>query len=160
MAEAAWKTCGAFNDEKVVRAIFASEIPVVSAVGHEIDVTLADFVADVRAATPTEAAERLVPSSEELLTRLIDLRQRLVASLRSRAAQWPSPLGIAGSASSISPSIGPSPRRDGADRRITMDERSGQLGNCVAAIRGPIGQHDRAPGVAQSARPFCRAVTV
>ena len=75
-----------FNDERVVRAIFASEIPVVSAVGHEIDVTLADFVADVRAATPTEAAERLVPSSEELLTRLSDLRQRLVASLRSRAA--------------------------------------------------------------------------
>ncbi len=75
-----------FNEEQVVRAIFASEIPVVSAVGHEIDVTLADFAADVRVATPTEAAERLVPSSEELLTRLADLRQRLVVSLRSRAA--------------------------------------------------------------------------
>lgn len=76
-----------FNDEKVVRAIFASSIPVVSAVGHEIDVTLADFVADVRAATPTEAAERLVPSSDELASRLVDLRQRLLASLRARAAR-------------------------------------------------------------------------
>jgi exodeoxyribonuclease VII large subunit len=75
-----------FNEERVVRAIFASEIPTVSAVGHEIDVTLADFAADVRAATPTEAAEKLVPSSHDLLTRLSDLRQRLVTSLRSRAA--------------------------------------------------------------------------
>src|SRR5688500_7115056 len=76
-----------FNDEKVVRAIFASSIPVVSAVGHEIDVTLADFVADVRAATRTEAAERLVPSSDALASRLVELRQRLLASLRARAAR-------------------------------------------------------------------------
>ena len=81
-----------FNEEKVVRAIFASEVPVVSAVGHEIDVTLADFVADVRAATPTEAAERLVPSSEECLGKLATLQKRLVASLQSQAmhgrARW------------------------------------------------------------------------
>lgn len=74
-----------FNDEQVVRAIFASEIPVVSAVGHEIDVTLADFVADVRAATPTEAAERLLPSRDEFLARLAELQKRLLTGLRSRA---------------------------------------------------------------------------
>ena len=51
-----------FNEEPVVRAIFASRVPVVSAIGHEIDVTLSDLVADVRALTPTEAAQRVVPA--------------------------------------------------------------------------------------------------
>lgn len=75
-----------FNDEQVVRAIFASRIPVVSAVGHEIDVTLSDLVADVRALTPTEAAELAVPSSEELLQGLHTIRRRLATSLRASAA--------------------------------------------------------------------------
>lgn len=73
-----------FNEEQVVRAIFASEIPVVSAVGHEIDVTLADLVADVRALTPSEAAERIVPSAEEVLQRLHHYQSRLIAALRSQ----------------------------------------------------------------------------
>lgn len=77
----------AFNTEEVVRAIFASKIPVVSAVGHEIDVTLADFVADVRALTPSEAAERLFPSSDELQHRLNVLSRRLVTGLRGRVAR-------------------------------------------------------------------------
>ncbi|HUE73070.1 MAG TPA: exodeoxyribonuclease VII large subunit, partial [Pirellulaceae bacterium] len=73
-----------FNEEKVVRAIFAAEIPVVSAVGHEIDVTLSDLAADVRAATPSEAAERIVPSAEELLLRLAQYQKRLVSALRGQ----------------------------------------------------------------------------
>lgn len=75
-----------FNDEAVVRAIFASRIPVVSAVGHEIDVTLSDLVADLRALTPTEAAELVLPSREDLAGWLKQQQQRLTSSLRSRAA--------------------------------------------------------------------------
>jgi exodeoxyribonuclease VII large subunit len=76
-----------FNEEKVVRAIFASQIPIVSAVGHEIDVTLSDLVADVRALTPTEAAQLVVPSSTEIATILHNLQVRLASSLRGRAAE-------------------------------------------------------------------------
>ena len=66
-----------FNEEPVVRAIAASKIPTVSAVGHEIDVTLADLVADVRALTPSEAAERIVPAADEISARMRAFQQRL-----------------------------------------------------------------------------------
>jgi exodeoxyribonuclease VII large subunit len=76
----------AFNEERVVRAIAASRIPVISAVGHEIDVTLADLVADVRALTPSEAAELVAPAADELVADLRQVQRRLAAGLRSRAA--------------------------------------------------------------------------
>lgn len=74
-----------FNEEAVVRAIHASRIPVVSAIGHEIDVTLADLVADVRALTPSEAAERVVPARDEVAATLDSSRQRLARALCGRA---------------------------------------------------------------------------
>lgn len=67
----------AFNDEALARAIVASELPVVSGVGHEVDVTIADFAADARAPTPSAAAELLSEDQEELLTQLEHFRQRL-----------------------------------------------------------------------------------
>lgn len=67
----------AFNDEGVARAIFASRVPVVSAVGHEVDYTIADFVADARAPTPSAAAEIVVPEFAVLAAELRDLTQRL-----------------------------------------------------------------------------------
>lgn len=73
-----------FNDEQVVRAIFNCSIPVISAVGHEIDVTLSDLVADRRALTPSEAGEIAVPQESEVRNNLMVLRQRLVALLQAR----------------------------------------------------------------------------
>jgi exodeoxyribonuclease VII large subunit len=78
----------AFNEEVLVRAIVGSRIPVVSAVGHEIDVTLADLAADVRALTPSEAAERVVPSAEDVLALLDGHRKRLAGVLRERCATF------------------------------------------------------------------------
>jgi len=67
----------AFNDEQVARAIYESELPVISAVGHEPDVTISDFVADARASTPSNAAEIAVPDQMELLRRLRGAEERM-----------------------------------------------------------------------------------
>ncbi|MBE3577112.1 MAG: exodeoxyribonuclease VII large subunit [Limnochordales bacterium] len=72
----------AFNDEKLARAIAAYPFPVVSAVGHEIDFTIADFVADQRAPTPSAAAEMVVPDRRELLERVAGLGRRLQLAVR------------------------------------------------------------------------------
>ncbi|MGH7267157.1 MAG: exodeoxyribonuclease VII large subunit, partial [Candidatus Rokuibacteriota bacterium] len=72
----------AFNEEVVARAIAASKIPVVSAVGHEIDVTIADFVADLRAPTPSAAAELLVREKAQLVAQVTSLGERLCRGLR------------------------------------------------------------------------------
>ncbi|MBI3315444.1 MAG: exodeoxyribonuclease VII large subunit [Candidatus Omnitrophica bacterium] len=71
----------AFNEETVARAIFNSRIPVISAVGHEVDFTIADFVADLRAPTPSAAAELVVPRKEDLIVRISDLKARLVQTV-------------------------------------------------------------------------------
>jgi exodeoxyribonuclease VII large subunit len=77
-----------FNEEAVARAIAASRVPVVSAVGHETDVTIADFVADLRAPTPSAAAELVAPMREDLLQRIGVARGKAAQSLRYRLAMW------------------------------------------------------------------------
>ena len=71
----------AFNDERVARAIFASEIPVISAVGHEPDVTISDFVADKRASTPSNAAELVVPERRDLVKHLQSVEAAMTKSV-------------------------------------------------------------------------------
>lgn len=73
----------AFNDEFLARAIVASQIPVITGIGHEVDVTIADLVSDVRALTPTEAAERLFPDAGSISTRVEQAGRRLAVALRT-----------------------------------------------------------------------------
>ena len=77
-----------FNDENVARAIYSSRIPVVSAIGHEVDYTIADFVADLRAPTPSAAAELIIPMYRDIVMRIQELIYRQYAVLRKMIAQY------------------------------------------------------------------------
>lgn len=78
----------AFNEEVLARAVYRSKIPVISAVGHEIDFTICDFVADLRAETPTAAAERAVPDDEALAERIGDLKSGMLSHLKNKASYF------------------------------------------------------------------------
>jgi exodeoxyribonuclease VII large subunit len=77
-----------FNEECVARAIFNSKIPIVSAVGHEIDFTIADFVSDLRAPTPSAAAEMVFPSKEAFLENLLHYKKTLKYMLTAQMEQY------------------------------------------------------------------------
>ena len=117
----------AFNDESVARAIFRSDIPVISAVGHEPDVTIADFVADLRAATPSNAAELAVPDQEEIRARVeqLSLRMRTAAErelrqARAALARWSGSRALQ------------DPMNFVADRRVLLDYQRGRLASSLS----------------------------
>lgn len=112
----------AFNDEGVARAIFNSRIPVISAVGHEPDVTIADFVADVRAATPSNAAELAVPDIMHLRRNLHDFSARLNGAVTSKIKINREKLARL----SVRP-VMQSPLGYFAERRMTIDHISEKL---------------------------------
>ena len=121
----------AFNDEKVVRAVAASRIPTISAVGHEIDVTLTDLAADLRAATPSQAAELVVARRDDFEARIDGLGRELTRTLKGRAPGGPRRRGPAAERSR--------PRRvPGADG---LAVGAGFLGGPGAPLRG-----EAAPG--------------
>jgi exodeoxyribonuclease VII large subunit len=120
----------AFNDERVARAIFTSEIPVISAVGHEPDVTIADFVADVRAATPSNAAEIAVPDKLEVFNQIkaadIRMQQAINRDIKTRRHRL----------SNISDKrVLQSPKYYIDDRRIQIDRHSERL---LSTMQGQI----------------------
>ncbi|MEL6369869.1 MAG: exodeoxyribonuclease VII large subunit [Pseudomonadota bacterium] len=132
-----------FNEEAVVRAVAESEIPVISAVGHETDTTLIDYVADRRAPTPTAAAEMAVPVRTELLSDVISLSQRLLTTqgramdarrneVRSAARGLGRPEDLLAT---------PSQRVDRASDRLTaaLKARSGALQTRLAAVGSKLG---------------------
>ncbi len=120
----------AFNDERVARAIYQSEIPVISAVGHEPDVTISDFVADRRASTPSNAAEIAVADQEELQRQLENFARRMNQSQMTRLRRLKERLEVLAGRRVMQD---PSATYD--DRRVTLDLLQEKLG---AAMLRPL----------------------
>ncbi|MGZ8335005.1 MAG: exodeoxyribonuclease VII large subunit [Allosphingosinicella sp.] len=114
----------AFNEEVVVRAAAASVIPLISAVGHETDTTLIDFAADIRAPTPTAAAEMAVPVRTELLTRVVAVEARLIGGIGRLIAEQR--VRVEGLARGL-----PKPVQLVDEARQRLDDWSDRLGNSL-----------------------------
>ncbi len=132
----------AFNDERVARALAACPMPTVSAVGHEVDVTICDLVADVRAATPSAAAELAVPSRREVIARVDALGKRLAAAARRREDR------AVASLTQVRKRLGLAASRVLERRRSRIEALAGQLqalsplatlGRGFAVARSPLG---------------------
>lgn len=129
-----------FNDEAIVRAVAASHIPLISAVGHETDWTLIDYAADVRAPTPTGAAELAVPVKAELEALIASLRARLKAGLTQKVDRARSELKAATRGLATPDTLLELPRR-------RLDEASGRLGRGLdLATRAKRSQYERVAG--------------
>ena len=118
----------AFNDERVARAIFESQIPVISAVGHEPDVTISDYVADLRAATPSNAAELAVPDQNELYQEIDLFQSRMEQAIKRRLKLSRQQLDVLSSSRVLR-----SPGQYFADRRVAMEHMILQLQTGIRA---------------------------
>ena len=117
----------AFNEEVVARAIYRSKIPVISAVGHEPDVTIADYVADLRAATPSNAAELCTPDQQELRQKITAAQTRMASLLSRQLKNCRTQLELRKNARVLQ-----SPENYLADRRQTLDVLTEMLGRTMA----------------------------
>ena len=131
----------AFNEEIVARAIAEADIPVISAVGHEPDVTIADFVADLRAATPSNAAELAVPDQREVRAALAADGDRLTAALRGRLDRERRALGRLSSSRAMT-----DPASYFKDKRLLLDYQSGRLVRAMERLTG--GRRERLSSLA------------
>lgn len=119
----------AFNDEGVARAIYDCEIPVISAVGHEPDVTIADFVADLRAATPSNGAELATPDQNELYAHLANLEDKLAGTMEARLDRARQKLDRLGKSRGLQ-----DPMNYIADRRMLLDYQSRRLAHGLSGV--------------------------
>ena len=131
----------AFNEEIVARAIAEADIPVISAVGHEPDVTIADFVADLRAATPSNAAELAVPDRREVRAALEADRDRLTAAVRGRLDRERRALDRLASSRAMT-----EPASYFKDKRLLLDYQSGRLVRAMERLTG--GRRERLSSLA------------
>jgi exodeoxyribonuclease VII large subunit len=118
----------AFNSEAVARAVFASEIPVISAVGHETDYTISDFTADLRAPTPSAAAELVVPLKGDLYRKINELKYLIILNLQHYIKNYHSQVG------SLRGRL-VDPKKKIIDHRLKLDEDAGRL---MRAMRNQI----------------------
>jgi len=135
-----------FNEEAVARAIASSAVPVISAIGHETDFTIADFVADLRAPTPSAAAELAVPTSQEILEQIVGAEHKLTQHARYRLAMAARELhqrGVERASAALHRRIGRAQQRvDELDYRMrdsmqrTLDARRRRLEEQVTRLRG------------------------
>ena len=142
----------AFNEEAVARAIAASKVPVISAVGHEIDVTIADLVADLRAPTPSAAAELVVREEQAVAERVRDLEHRLVRAVRRRLTHARDGVDALARRRVLT-----DPARPLRELERRVDDASARLGRAMAAsMRRAAHRLELASAALRARSPFVR----